>query len=61
MRTLFLNFAGFLTLFDIKAPIEEKLEAKFSEESTARYVGTPGFHSLMASRAILSSDHGGCD
>ena len=38
MRVIFLNVACTLTLFDIGAPINEKLEANFDEERIIRYV-----------------------
>ena len=38
MRTLFLNVACILTLFDIGAPVNEKLEASYNEEHLLRYV-----------------------
>ena len=38
IRMIFLNIACILTLFDIEAPIGEKLEAKFNEEQLIRYV-----------------------
>ena len=38
MRTIFLNFACVLTLFNVEDPLDEKLEAKFSGESIIRYV-----------------------
>ena len=38
MRTLFFNIACILTLFDIGAPINEKLEANYNEEHLLRYV-----------------------
>lgn len=36
MRTIFLNIASILTIFDIEAPADEKLEAKFNEEHILR-------------------------
>jgi len=36
IRTIFLNIACILTLFDIEAPIGEKLEAKFNKEHILR-------------------------
>ena len=41
LRTIFLNVACTLTLFDIGAPINEKLEANFTEELISRYVTIP--------------------
>ena len=38
MRVIFLNVACTLTLFDIGAPINERLEANFDEERIIRYV-----------------------
>ena len=38
MRTIFLNFACILTLFNVEGPLDEKLEAKFSGESIIRCV-----------------------
>ena len=39
MRLLFLNIACILTVFDIEAPVDEKLEASFNEERVIRYDG----------------------
>jgi len=36
MRTLFINIACILTIFDIEAPIGEKLEARFNQENIIR-------------------------
>lgn len=38
LRTIFLNIACILTLFDIEAPLDGVLEPKFSEDSIMRYV-----------------------
>jgi cytochrome P450 len=44
VRTLFLDIARVLALFDIEAPVGEDLEAKFLEEGFSRYVYlSPGF------------------
>lgn len=56
MRTIFLNVACILTLFDIEAPTGEKLEAEFNEEHVLRYVTvcfpTPG--RLLASPVLTN-------
>ena len=38
MRTLFLSIACTLILFDIEAPVDEKLEANFNEKGIVRYL-----------------------
>lgn len=56
LRTLFFNIACILTLFNIEAPLDEKLEAEFTEESM-RCVTTswPLRHcGLAVFRAIMS-------
>ena len=41
MRSLFLNTACILILFNIEAPVNEKLEANFNDEGFVRYPLTP--------------------
>jgi hypothetical protein len=63
LRILFLNIASVLAVFDIEAPVGEKLEPKF-HESHVRYVlrfGVPalcgrtrGLHVCFASEGIPS-------
>ena len=48
---MFLNAACVLTLFDIGAPMNEKLEANFNEEHLLRYFIIP----LSFLRCIVSS------
>lgn len=36
MRTVFLQIACILTVFDIEAPVDEKLEAEFNQEHVIR-------------------------
>jgi len=40
MRTLFIDIACILTVFDIVAPEDETLQAKFNEEHLIRYVAS---------------------
>ena len=53
MRTLFLNVACVLALFNIEAPVDEKLEAIFNKEVFLRCVTTmsrnPRFYPLPRS------------
>lgn len=37
MRTIFLNVATILTVFDIRVPLDEKLEPRYDEEHLLRY------------------------